>query len=423
MIIAEAAEDKAGVDRSTAREKHPGNPAGSADAWLKALQLYRFPLALAVVAVHCGEFVLQQAAARSSAGAGGGLGLWIVAFLTLVSRLATPSFLVIAGFLFFRNGPMSIDQYRHKVRSRFTTLVVPFLVWNLFAILLFCAPGAGKFYFLHTSIAENEAVGLRSLTTWLVGWPVYPANAPLWFVRDLVLLVLLAPLFNLVPKRALGPGILLVGLYWMLGPVNLIPGGIPRSFSVLFFAVGAWMGLNNIRLKSGPATNRLMLAAAVVFALSAALGATLGTQGLRSPRVEALLENLARVSGVLLVLCNAAKTPLANRFSDLLRRLSPASFFLFAMHFCVLFCLLRAMNYIPQAHIGTSYPFLMFGLLCGTVVGISLGCYFLLRRFAPGFLAVLDGNRSGRGVPTRAEVRETVVSALPLHTQRAPLLD
>ena len=418
MIVEQTVGDLAGVCHRTAAEapRPARNQAGSADAWINAIQLYRFPLALAVVAVHSGQFVINPAAAAASGAGRGGLGLWMVEFLTMVSRMATPSFLVIAGIVFCRNGQVSFEQYGRKLRSRFYTLLLPYLAWNLIAVLLLCAPWACKHFFLEPGTGTYSPCDFRSLAKWLVGWPVFPANAPLWFVRDLLILLAVAPLMNLVPKRVQVLGISALALYWLLGPLDLIPGGIPRAGSVLFFLVGAWIGMNRISLKENPAVNRIIVVAAGVLLCSAAAGAGFATADTNPIAAKALLEKIVRVSGSLLVVCAATKPVVFSSLSRLLLRLSPASFFLFASHHCSLFCLSVLFKYCPQGRLGIAREFVLFGAIFSATVTVSLGCYFLLKRYAPSLLSLLDGNRSDRGSQARDESRPDALP-LPISTQ------
>jgi len=394
--------------------------AGAVDAWINTIQLFRFPLALAVVAVHSGQFVLQQAAAGAPVGGKGGLGLWLVEFLTMVSRLAAPSFLVIAGIVFFRNGPVTFEQYRRKLGSRFYTLLLPYLAWNFIAVLLLYAPSACRHYLIEPAAGIYSPCSFRSLAIWLVGWPVFPADAPLWFVRDLLILVTVAPLLTLLPKRVQLLGISSLALYWLMGPRDVIPGGIPRAGSVLFFLAGAWIGMNRISLRGSPGINRIIPAAAGVFVCSVALGAFLATQGQDEAAARALVEKIVRASGALLVVCAATKPARVGALRGLLLRLSPLSFFLFASHHCSLFCLAVLSTYFPHGHLGGANELLRFGATFSAVVLVSLGGYFLLKRYAPSLLSLLDGNRSAGAFQARRGERQPDASALPISLQRVP---
>ena len=105
------------VDAAPVVVHDPCTGSASTQSWIDAVQLLRFPLGLAVVAVHAGEFVLNSSKGSPQVPMSGTFGIWVVEFLTLISRIATPSFLVIAGFVFFRDGRISLEAYRRKLKS------------------------------------------------------------------------------------------------------------------------------------------------------------------------------------------------------------------------------------------------------------------------------------------------------------------
>ncbi len=384
--------------------------AGGADAWVDAMQLYRFPLALAVVMVHSGYLVLAQAAAAESAAHAGGPGLWIVRFLTLISLPATSSFLVFAGFLFFREGPVSLAEYQRKLRCRFYTLLVPYLAWNFIAVLLLCAPPAGKYFLLGPKDVTFSPLNLEALGRWFAGWPIYPADAPLWFVRDLLFLVVVAPLFAMIPNWARRLCLATLFCYWLRGPWEIVPGGIPRAFSVFFFSVGAWMGINRTRIEPGRVTDSVMIAAALVLVIAGALGASLGSLDTHRSTVAILMEKIIRVSGTVLVVCATARTALAGSSPAFLLRFSRVSFFLFACHFCVLTCISVLFKHLPPDALGLGRGLFLLVVVSAAATAVSLAGYSLLGRYAPSLRLLLDGWRSARALGSARPARRATAS-------------
>jgi surface polysaccharide O-acyltransferase-like enzyme len=406
-------------DRSatTAARSACSKPASTHD-WINTIQLYRFPLGLAVVAVHTGEFALSVAGKGEPGSMAGGFGQWLVEFLTLAARLATPAFLVIAGLVFFRDGRVSFDGYRRKLKSRVYTLLVPYLAWNFMAILLFCAPSAYKHFFLPPGTYTFAPLSFGGLATWLVGWPVYPADAPLWFVRDLLFLIVIVPLLSMIPRRLQVVGLVVLLFYWLLGPVDLVPGGIPRAASAFFFLAGAWLGRNQVLLRPGPAANRITVISAVVFLVSAAAGASCNTIGGDHAATQLIFDRLVRLSGAVMVVCAGSLASIPAWLSGPLRRFSPAAFFLFAFHYCVFVCLTGVFGRFAPERLGTGRELLVFGLVFATVIAISLACYVFLKRHAPSLLGLLDGNRSARCSVGRRTEKLVAVSPVPILAPR-----
>ena len=69
-----------------------------------------------------------------------------------------------------------------------------------------------------------------------------PFNYPLWFVRDLMMMVLLSPLIYFCVKKLRGFAVALLGLLWMFDIGLGIPGFSTVAF--FFFAAGAWFSLS-----------------------------------------------------------------------------------------------------------------------------------------------------------------------------------
>jgi len=406
----------------------PSNPAAPAGVchrsdtarWIDGIQTFRFPLALAVAGVHSCAYVLDRctATATGTACSGSGPEEWIIRFLMLICQVATSTFLLAAGFLFFRDGPVSWARYWGKLRARGSTLLVPYLVWNFIGLLVFSSPAAGKYFFLGEPPQPGEQLTLGSVGRAFLGWPLYPVNAPLWFVRDLILFVAVAPLFNFIPRRVLPWGLVALCAYWLIGPAGLVPGGIPRSFSLLFFAIGAWMGISRVSLKPTASTRSMLWLAAATLVISAAAGATFAST---NPEVKLLCDKIARVSGTLaLVLAATLPRPDAPPWR-VLRNLSPASFFLFASHFCVLFLISVAVGHaLPRASHNTA-DLLLLGLVWSGTVTLSLAAYFLMRRYAPSLLSALDGKRSLRFAGRSPVAKAAGPAAGPAPAANCPL--
>lgn len=127
----------------------------------------------------------------------------------------------ISGYLFFASRIWSWTVYGRKLKNRVHTLLIPYLLWNLLAIILV----AGKSLPCFAPFLSYEGTGVDwSLANVLscfweydgrlsappagtVGYEAfvkvqpYPINTALWFVRDLMIVVLLAPLWRALLMR------------------------------------------------------------------------------------------------------------------------------------------------------------------------------------------------------------------------------
>lgn len=172
----------------------------------------RFPMALLVVMIHCKLNPTDEWIRGVNHIFGGG-----------ISHVAVPVFFFLSGFLFLR-GCDGWQQYGVKLKKRVRSVVIPYVVFNLIAIAVYC-------------VKAHTMVGIGEFWTMMV---VRPQDFPLWYLKILmVMFVTVAPLMLL--RQRLLDIVLLVALlagYLVYGYVEspyaqLLIGGT-------FFTLGAF---------------------------------------------------------------------------------------------------------------------------------------------------------------------------------------
>lgn len=103
----------------------------------QTISALRFPLAVMVVFIH--SFMLDDVAFTPDWHALSGMDFAIglqVLLSKVVSHVAVPTFYVISGYLFFLHVErFTPDVYVGKLRKRARSILVPYLLWNVAAIL------------------------------------------------------------------------------------------------------------------------------------------------------------------------------------------------------------------------------------------------------------------------------------------------
>ena len=84
------------------------------------IKLLRLPLIIGIITIHSYINSVGYADQFFQTFIAGTWGGSCVAFLFIIS-----------GFLFFRNFNLSLNSYLEKLKSRFWTLLAPYLFWNL----------------------------------------------------------------------------------------------------------------------------------------------------------------------------------------------------------------------------------------------------------------------------------------------------
>lgn len=142
-----------------------------------------------------------------------------------ITRIAVPLFYLISGFLFFINYQNTWGDYRRKLSARTRSLLIPYILFLLCGSLAMFV--LGRVYTI-------EEFG-RILKNGILYSP--PIFYPLWFLRDLYVMVLFAPIVYWVVKRV--PILLIVPIVvWLLGKN---PFAFPMTEAMLFFSVGAFL--------------------------------------------------------------------------------------------------------------------------------------------------------------------------------------
>ena len=365
----------------------------------KAIEWLRFPLACLIVLLHS---QLQDTVYKPVV-AGNGLAYGLKILLSEgVCRIAVPAFFLISGYLFFVNlEKWDKEVWLVKMKRRFHSLFVPYIIWNLVGIAYLCvSPYVGA------NVENPESLlsvfqdrgwlrlfwdSNRVMEQWnpptvnILGYAMHngmPANTPLWFIRDLIVINLFSPLIYAFVKNTKQYGLYLLGALFILNIWIPLEG-----FSVIgffFYSIGAYYaifhkGMAESFKKFSP------FAYALAVALLSGLLVTFG----RHWSAQYILRCF-QIVGVISIFNIAVM--LVKNGGNPVSRLADSSFFIYASHIF----LLTAIAFILSKIIpGTSQLLLAIKYLLApalTIV-ISEGAYKILKRVCPNFLSFICGNR------------------------------
>jgi succinoglycan biosynthesis protein ExoH len=157
-------------------------------------------------------------------------------FKNAVFRGTVPTMSLIAGFLLFSQG---LDQAPMKLfKKKFTTLLVPFVILNLACYLMMDVLTRALGPDVYPSFSRmQEATGGWNFDRLnvLFGITSYPVNAPLYFVRDMLVTLLFAPIMGSLIRSAPWMGLLVIAL---LFGTDLDGALILRGSSLMLFYIG-----------------------------------------------------------------------------------------------------------------------------------------------------------------------------------------
>ncbi|WP_342646858.1 acyltransferase [Mucilaginibacter sp. CSA2-8R] len=154
-----------------------------------------------------------------------------------ITRIAVPLFAAISGFLFFYNFKPSTQAFLNKYKKRFNSLFIPYILWSAWGLLFFfilqILPQSRKF-FNSTLIKDYSLNKLLEVLFW------DPLPYQLWFVRDLLILVLLSPIIYLILRYLKIVGLLLFFVIWLFDFSLLML----KPDTIFFFSFGAYLSFH-----------------------------------------------------------------------------------------------------------------------------------------------------------------------------------
>lgn len=189
-----------------------GNAGGMNPVVSRLITIMRFPQIVLVVLRHNAGLLLDAIYGCGIITAGG-------IFLTGLGGIFAYSALLLmfflSGYLFWYREYSYGEMLKKKVRG----LLLPYLIWNT-VVLAFYYIGA------RAGIMQNLAVYWQSgdhplwaLLKIYTGWGAggYPAAYPLWYMRDLLLFMLVSPLLARCMRRFSGISLVLLLIVWAVG--------------------------------------------------------------------------------------------------------------------------------------------------------------------------------------------------------------
>lgn len=375
--------------------------------------MLRFPLAILVVFVHSFEADIDVAELHASGLTGLAVYDYIRLFFSVViARSAVPIFFIISGYLLF----LKVEEYNKivyisKLRKRWHSLVIPYLSWIILfilwtlmfkvgGILLHSKPWTGILeYFQENSylhmLWDSSVWGER--ITWL-GMETHnsgPVLLPFWYMRDLIMMVVISPvIYWLIKEAKIIFLILLFAIYVFDIRVSWMSGTFASAS--LFFSLGAYFAI-----KKQDFTDvlwkwkKIICPVAVVLMVSQTYtGSAMGDE--ISKMIHPWLVIFQSFTLILLAsaLCKYPK------FYNINKKLARTSFFIYALHPFILGYVISAFNKMAffadkVTPVSDSWYVMSFNYLASPFccVLLCIAIYWLLQMYIPSFLGIIIGER------------------------------
>lgn len=353
----------------------------------RSIAFLRFPLIIGVILIHNAPDVLINLAGEDPFG-GEYRFLWLLNnfIFCFILNVRVPLFFFISGFLFFHK-VVDFDGkvYANKLKNRVHTLLVPYLFWNTFVLLIYWfaqqfLPSQSFFSGHHKPIGDYGWIDL--LRAYWDGRNGTPLDYILWFIRNLMVMVVLSPLLYRLIKRFKVYFVLVLGLFWYFSPFELFPG--LTSESLFFFCAGAFFSIAKLNL---------ITEFRKVFAVSIALFLLVATVDYFSLNAgfNDYIHRLNVIFGIPFFF-NIVGYFIENGKIKESIFLSGASFFVFVGHEPLLSIVRKLFFILIKPH-HQAELLLMYFLIPTIVIGILLFSYRWLKTYFPKLLNIVSGGR------------------------------
>lgn len=389
-------QEKISCERQTSRAAHS-----------QVLDLLRFPLALVVLTVHV--FGVRETYVYGQQYVFQGQPLIDAAYYFVRSFLSEYSLTIyffISGYVFFLGvNDFSPSVYKRKLRNRIKTLLIPYIVWNIVAVLVELSyffpplsalrPGLdiNDVDFSFSAILQtfgNSTYGVFghvysdavSSTT-----VFYPQDSPLWFLRALMAVTLITPALHFFLRKF---GLYFVGLtYVMWGCVYVAVAGLTiEFFTALFpFSFGACMSIRGHDMMTE--FGRYFKLSAVLYLL---LSAVQMVELYNDADTLYLATKVLAAPVAMVFAYNVSAWLLRKGVCHVVPSLAAASFFIYITHYMLVGNTMKMLIYVfhPDGQGGLLVIFIAAVVL---ICGLLLVLFYLMRRFTPRLLKFTTGRR------------------------------
>lgn len=282
-------------------------------------------------------------------------------FMTF-TQIAVPYFFLVSGFFFFKHDYYKRDAYWKMLQKKAKSLFIPFVIWNVVGVAILWITG--------------QLFNVESVWNFILQFAESKFYGPLWYVRDLLCLMLLVPLYQWIYRYNSKVIYVLIGLflYWYWIPVDC------RWFSseglFFFFLAGIINEHKNLLEKQFPFW--IVMGMLILW-----MGLSFFTP------VFQYLHKFCTLLGIITfwLLMDHCRW----LHVDAVKKLAQFSFIIYVLHFYPL----KIMKvYMGKMFYGNEWMSLMCYLLlplvtCGLCVLIGIG----MKRYIPWFYRISTGNR------------------------------
>lgn len=301
-----------------------------------------------------------------------------------IARIAVPIYFLLAGYLFFVNLDGKIDEFIVKIKKRIRSLFIPYIIWCTLGVLVLTALHYLPFF--NTFFTENllSHISVKDF----VNFYIYPVPYQLWFIRDLMVLVLLSPVIFILLKYVKFPFLLILLVAWVL-EYEVVK---VRIEAIFYFSLGAYLVAFKEQLQIIPVDRKFPIISMtlwiVLLSMKMIVGHLIGEKEL----IVLLLSKTAIVAGIWATWTVYDYFVIDKDMVPLLEsKLTIYSFFLYEWHEPVLLILKKVLFGIFGRTPITALVFYFVVPVIAIAAGVAVAVF--LSKYLSKAYAVLTGGR------------------------------
>lgn len=373
----------------------------------QTLNLLRFPLAIVVMLIHIWP---SSPIAHTSLSDSVTTDFFQFPILSVICTAVTgflrgqsvPIYFFIAGYVFFYNVEFNQNTYIKKLKNRTRTLLIPYIIWNTIALLiiiarpLISATPLGQRFLPATDMKLN--ISLKNILNcyWNFNGDIIchsstntiPIDGPLWFIRDLMIIVLITPILYQLIKRLKHYFVVIVGLVWLIVNTDYYNPSILIQIStgLFFFSYGAYMSIHKLDMLVE--FGRYFKSSIILYPF---LGILYIIAAYCYPEACSVIKRLNIVAGLLFAY-NLSSWLLRKGYCRISPFLASSAFFIYVSHTLVVNRITKLQEFYinPDSDIKWIWIYLITSIISTSFL---LGVFYLLRRYSPSFLGVIIGRK------------------------------
>ncbi len=157
-----------------------------------------------------------------------------------IAIISVPLFFCFSAFLFFYspNKPFNLSFYVDKLKRRAKTLLIPYILWRIIGLLIIGALSYIAATYGIEALSDKDAPSsINSILENIFYQSQY--TYPLWFLRDLMILVLCAPLVYFIINITKEWFV----IFFIIYGIFPMPIGFLGSDPIFFYLLGAYLAI------------------------------------------------------------------------------------------------------------------------------------------------------------------------------------